>query len=124
MNTISKQSGMSAIGLVFVLLLIGFFALVTLKLLPMYLENFSVATSLESLRNEPELGSKTGPEILQLLMKRLDINDVENVTAKNVAITRTAIGAVVNVKYEVRKDLLGNIDVVGKFDESVELSEH
>lgn len=124
MNTVNKQRGISTIGLVMVLLLIGFFTLIILKVGPMYLENFSVTTSLDSLKNEPELASKTGLEIQNLLMKRLDINDVENVNAKNIAITRPSTGVLVGVKYEVRKSLFGNIDVVGKFDESVELSSH
>jgi hypothetical protein len=123
MKTINKQGGMTAIGLVFVLLLIGFFTLITLKVGPMYLQNFSVVTSLESLKNEPEIASKSVNEILQLLLKRLDINDVDNVTAKDIAITRTSTGIAVNAKYETRKDLFGNIAVVGKFDERVELNQ-
>ncbi|MEO5702651.1 MAG: DUF4845 domain-containing protein [Gammaproteobacteria bacterium] len=123
MNTINKQRGMSAIGLVIVLLLIGFFTLITLRVGPMYLENFSVTSSLASLKNEPDIAAKPGIEILQLLMKRLDINDVENVNPKDIAITRISTGVLVSVKYEVRKALVGNFDVVGKFDESVELNQ-
>ena len=49
MNIIKKQDGMSGIGLLIIVLLIGFFALVTFRVVPMYLENFSVVTALESL---------------------------------------------------------------------------
>ncbi|MEO7557710.1 MAG: DUF4845 domain-containing protein [Gammaproteobacteria bacterium] len=119
MNIIKKQDGMTTIGVLVVLLLIGFFVLITLRLLPMYLESFSVSTALESLKSEPEVASKTGPDILQLLQKRLDINDVEHVGRDNIDIRRTDTGVVISVKYEVRKELWGNIDLVGKFDKSI-----
>lgn len=119
MNIIKKQDGMTTIGVLIVLLLIGFFVLITLRLLPMYLESFSVSTALESLKSEPEVASKTGPDILQLLQKRLDINDVEHVGRDNIDIRRTDTGVVISVKYEVRKELWGNIDLVGKFDKSI-----
>ncbi len=122
MNIIKKQDGMSGIGLLIIVLLIGFFALVTFRVVPMYLENFSVVTALESLKNEPEVGSKTGPEILQLLQKRLDINNVENVKRDNIDIQRTDSGLVVKVKYEVRKVFWGNVDIVGRFDKSITVS--
>lgn len=123
MKNINRQSGITTIVLVLILLLIAFFTLIILKVGPMYLENFSVVTSMESLKKEPEIASRTGEEILQLLMKRLDINDVDNVKAKDISITRTSTGVEVGAKYEVRKDLFGNIAVVGKFDERVQLNE-
>ena len=39
----------------------------------------------------------------------------------NVKITRDGQGYVVTVKYEVRRELIGNLDVVGKFEASEDL---
>ena len=49
MHSLKRQNGMTAIGWMFVLLLIGFFALLALKMVPVYMEYFKVAQSLESL---------------------------------------------------------------------------
>lgn len=117
----TRQAGMSAIGLIFLLLIIGFVTLITLRLLPMYLENFSVATALESLKNEPELAIKSAPEILSLLQKRLDVNNVDNVKRNNIGIKRNDASVTVSIKYEVRKPLIANLDVVSKFDRSIEV---
>ena len=67
MNTLAKQRGVTAIGWMVILGLIGFFALIALKLFPMYSENFSVISSLKSLQNEPQVTQKTKAEILRLI---------------------------------------------------------
>lgn len=115
----TTQYGISTVSMALLLLIGGFLVLVGLRLMPIYLEHWKVVSSLESLSNEPELAAKTGPEILDLLMKRLDVNDVDNVSKENVEIKRADTSVSVRVKYEVRKELIGNIDAVAKFDDSI-----
>lgn len=115
----TAQYGISAVSMALLLLIGGFLLLLGLRLMPIYLEHWKVVSSLESLSNEPELAAKTGPEILDLLMKRLDVNDVDNVSKENVEIKRADTSVSVRVKYEVRKELIGNIDAVAKFDDSI-----
>lgn len=119
MQTINKQRGMSVVTLALLLVLIGFAALVALKLAPIYIEGFKVEASLESLKNQPDVAAKTGPEIERLLLNRLDINDVDNVHHENIEIKRLERGVTVRVKYEVREEMFGNVDVVVKFDRSI-----
>jgi len=115
----TTQYGISTVSMALLLLIGGFLVLLGLRLMPIYLEHWKVVSSLESLSNEPELAAKTGPEILDLLMKRLDVNDVDNVSKENVEIKRADTSVSVRVKYEVRKELIGNIDAVAKFDDSI-----
>ncbi|MEW6354395.1 MAG: DUF4845 domain-containing protein [Pseudomonadota bacterium] len=119
MQTVNKQQGMSAIGAALLLVLIGFLTLLVLKIAPIYIEGFKVESSLESLKNQPEVAAKTGPEIEQLLLNRLDINDVDSVGPQHIEIKRLDRGVTVSVKYEVRREMFGNVDVVVKFDRSV-----
>lgn len=121
MKTIAKQQGITLLGLVCVLGLIAFFVMIALKLVPIYIEYFNVVTSLESLKNEPELINKSPAEVLQLLNRRLDINDVDHVDHKNLRIKRYPGRTEVGVVYEIREPLMGNIDIVTKFDKSVQL---
>ena len=46
----------------------------------------------------------------------------ENVKPNNVKITRDGRGYVITVQYEVRRSLIGNLDVVGKFEASEDLT--
>jgi len=88
MNVYQTQRGMTAIGILIVLSLIAFFTLLVLRLVPPYLENFNVTSSLKSLQQEAGIKDKTPGEIRNLLQRRLDINDVENVKKENVTIEK------------------------------------
>ncbi len=76
MNTWHHQRGMTAIGWLLVLGLIAFFTLVTLRLVPMYLEYAKVVSTLESLPNEPGISKLSKGEIVSIITKRFGVNDV------------------------------------------------
>lgn len=117
----NRQNGMTGIGWLTVLFLIGFFAMLTFKLVPTYLENYSVKNVLESLESEPLITQKSKKEILMMLTSRLITNGVRDI--KNDMITITKKPGLLNVKidYSIRKPMVGNIDVIMTFDEEVEL---
>ena len=121
MNTWHHQRGMTAIGWLLVLGLIAFFTLVTLRLVPMYLEYAKVASTLESLQNEPGISKLSKGEIVSIINKRFDVNDVENVDPRKVLISKERGVLKIGFSYERREHLISNIDVVGKFDKSVEV---
>ena len=62
-NKRHDQRGMTAIGWLLVLGLIAFFTLITLRLVPLYIEYGKVASVLESLPDENRIGSMTSAEI-------------------------------------------------------------
>lgn len=118
-----NQKGMTALGWLIVLALIGFFALVAIRLLPMYMESFEVAGSLESLKNEPFITQKSVAEVASLIQKRFDVNDIKSVNRKtDVKIEKSGGTLKVTVAYESRKHLLGNLDIVGVFNKQVEIN--
>lgn len=121
MRNLQRQQGMTLLGWIVVLGLIAFFVLLTLRLMPNYLENFKVAETLESLRNEPEITRKSPLEIRKLIDRRFMINDVTSIAAKDVQITNEKGRLTVRAQYEIRVPVLGNVDAVTKFDESVEM---
>ena len=119
-----RQQGMTLLGWIIVLGLIAFFVLLTLRLLPNYLENFKVAETLESLRNEPDITRKAPSEVRKLISRRFMINDVTNLDARDVTITNADGRITIRARYEIRMPVLGNVDAVTRFDESVELIRH
>ena len=117
-----KQGGLSLLGFLVVLAVVGFAAYIGMKLFPMYQEYYSVRTALKSLSNEPGVGDMDPSKIQDLFFRRLYINYSENVKPGNVKIERIDGGWNMKVNYEVRRPLVGNLDVVGKFDRTQELT--
>lgn len=121
MQTLKSQRGMTAIGWLIVLGLIGFFVLLALRMIPSYLEYATVSAALESLQNEPGMANKTPQDIRILLGKRFDINDVKTIKAKDVDIVNQGNAYLVGVDYEVRMPVVGNVDVVMSFVKEIEV---
>jgi hypothetical protein len=119
--TIRKQGGMTAIGWILVLALIAVGSLITLRLVPLYLEFYSVTASLKSLQAEPGMGEKAPAQITELLRRRLDVNDVRNVKRDNIRVRRNGAVVLVSVDYEVRVPMFGNVDAVAMFKREVEV---
>ena len=116
-----KQSGLTLIGFIIVLGVVGVFAYCGMKLFPMYSEFYSVKQALKGLSAEPGIANRDPAKVKDLLFRRLYVSYAENVKPNNVKITRDGQGYVVTVKYEVRRELIGNLDVVGKFEASEDL---
>lgn len=121
MNTFRKQRGMTAIGWLIVLGLVAFFALLVLRLTPIYLEHYEVISALESLKSEPYITQKTKPEVKKLLERRFDVNDIKQASVDDVTIDARSGRMTVGIDYEVRVHLLGNIDAAIKFNRSVDM---
>ena len=110
------QRGMTLIGFIIVLALVGFFAYIAMKLVPMYSEYYAVKQALKGLQQEPGIANRDPAKIQDLFFRRLYISYSENVKPEHVKIKRVDNGWQMDVSYEVRKPLLANLDVVGKFD--------
>lgn len=117
-----KQSGLSLVGFLVVLAVVGFAAYVGMKLFPMYQEYYSVRTAMKGLANEPGIADMDPAKVQDLFFRRLYINYSESVKPQNVKFERTDGGWKMRVNYEVRRPLVGNLDVVGKFDTTQDLT--
>ena len=56
------------------------------------------------------------------LERRLDIAYVNSVKKEHVKVFREGGVAKLNIAYEVRVNMVGNLDVIGKFDNTVDLT--
>lgn len=117
-----KQQGITLMSFIIVLAVVGFAAFVGMKLFPMYQEYFAVRTALRGLASDPSMGQKSPAQVRDLFFRKLYVSYSDNVKPENVKIERAPNGWNMTVKYEVRKPLVGNLDVVGKFDTSQVLS--
>ncbi len=122
MNNTDKQRGMTTIGWLIVLFLVGFFALVLVRLAPAYLEYFSVASTLESLKEEPFIAGMSAFEIRKKISRRFDVNDIDAIKHTDVRIERRGGRLLITAEYEVRSPLVANVHIVTSFLKQVEIS--
>lgn len=116
------QKGLTGIAIAAILVMVAFFAMVIIRLFPIYMEHFSVTSHLKSLSNEAGMSVKTNKEIIKTLRKRFEIDDVKNVNDEHIFIEREKGGLVtVAVEYEVRTPAISNVDMVVNFVDEVEL---
>lgn len=118
MNFPHRQRGLTAISMVVVILVVLFFALIAIRLFPVYLDNYKVSTHIKNLVADSNIKTMTDKDILKTLFKRLDLDDVESVKPENVFIERGTQGKgsiVLAVEYEVRRPVFGNVDMVVSF---------
>lgn len=112
----NRQQGITLIGFIVVLGVVGVFAYVGFKLFPMYQEYYAVKSALKGLASEPGIANTDPGRIQTMFLRRLDMSYAQNVRKEHVKIERGDAGWVMTVQYEVRKPLIANLDVVGKFD--------
>jgi hypothetical protein len=86
----------------------------------MYSEYWSVRAAMKAITLEPGAAQLTPQAIWTLLEKRFNIAYVDSVKRENVYLL-TQNGRKLRITYEVRKPLIYNLDVVGKFDHTVDL---
>ena len=122
MSHAAKQTGLTLIGFLFVLAIAGFFAFLIMRLFPVYTEYYSVVSDMKGLANEPGIANQSPAKIQDLFFRRLYISYSENVKPENVKVQRTDNGWKMDVSYEVRKPLISNLDVVGKFNATQDLT--
>lgn len=98
----------------------GFMGTLVLRLAPVYINHFKVVAALNALHNQPEWASSSREQLVASLQKRWDIDSVDEVTAKDVTVSREGQTVKVQVAYAVTRPLVRNIDLVVHFDEAIE----
>ena len=119
----SKQSGVTLIGFLFILIIVGFFAYTAMKLFPSYSEAMGVSKAMNQIATAGTNG-KSIEEIRRDLMFKLGFQYVDDATIKpgDITIQRDAGGAsTLHVDYDKKVPFIYNIDFLLHFNKSVAL---
>lgn len=118
---VGKQRGITLIGFGIVLVLVVFFAYVGMRLVPLYLEYHAVVNAMETLQEDPMSAKLSPGAIRERIMRSLYVSyATDNIKRTDIQIKRQD-GVQVRVAYEVRKPMVGNVDVIVSFDRTVSL---
>jgi hypothetical protein len=116
-----KQAGLTGIGWLTVLALVGFFVLTGLKIVPIQIEAYKVRSALERLNQVPQVTKMPKKEIMKLLTSQFDIDDVTHVKKENIFIESEKGVLTVKIEYENRVPFIKPYEIVGVFKEEVKV---
>lgn len=121
MNLRRKQLGLGLWGLLFVLAVGGFSALVLVKCIPIYLNEASVTRAVHDVASK---SSSSGGEVdiaavRDSLQRRWDIDYISRLQPKDIQVVHDQRGVLLSYDYEAREHLFYNIYIVIHFAEEV-----
>jgi hypothetical protein len=124
MNMHRKVKGITLIGFVIVLAVLGFFGYMAMRLIPAYTEYFGVLKAMEQERIEPGASSKSLDELRRDLNFKFSTQyvDEQNVPPQAITLKREGGAATLRVNYERRVAFMYNIDLLITFDKSISLT--
>ena len=109
---------MSIIGMLILLVFIGVVALIAMQVIPMYVQYYSIKSTIETVRKE-SVGDMSKEEIQRAIQRRFDIGYVNNVLAKDLNIRNDRRGKVLDLVYQDERKLLEGLYVTLKVNESI-----
>lgn len=120
MKRISTQKGLTLMSFLIVLAVVGFFIFVGMKLFPVYNEYWTVVGDMKGLAAEPGVQNLSPEQVRKRLEQRFYVSYVESVGPQQIKVTRQD-GYKLTVAYEVRRNLMYNLDFVASFNKTVSL---
>ena len=123
MRMTNRQRGMSFLGLIALVGFLGFAAVIGLKLIPIYMESWKIDSIMNAVISEPGINDQSRQEVIESMLKRLDIDAVDSVNYTNwkdkLNVTKRKNNVTINVNYEIVTPLIGNLSLLAIFDKSV-----
>ena len=122
-----KQQGMTMVSWIVVISFLGVVMVAALNIIPSYLNYFSAKSILNKLSEDSVTRGKSAKQIKGMIYARFKTNNLRNVDLKK-AITFKNKGAsqgsgyVINLSYEDRGNIMGNLYFVTVFEHEVEIT--
>jgi uncharacterized protein DUF4845 len=118
-----RQRGMTMLGILLIVVVVGAWVYVGIRLTPIYLEYMRVAATLEKVGDEFSSNPGTTEFMLRKGVERhFDIEMVEVITSNDIEINKDGSFFTMRAAYEDTVPLAGNVSVLVEFDKSVEVA--
>lgn len=119
MKSLNKQGGAGLGTILFNMIILVFIGFSVVKVGAFYIDNQSVKKSLQSLDEVTYITKKSEREVHELIRKRLSMNNIKLET-EEIMVEKRSDRLVVDVNYERRVKMFGNIDAVVSFENHYE----
>lgn len=111
-----KQRGAGLSGLFLWSFVLFFVAVLGMKLVPVYIENAAIKSTLIAIANDPVLQNGTKAEIRTSFNKRAQIDDISVVNEGDIEFNKENGQVVLSIIYSVKTPLFANISLYLDFN--------
>ena len=116
-----RQQGMTAIGFILLAVVFSVVGFAGLKLTPLYLEHMKIVSVLNDVKKDLDGQNPSIQQIRAAIGKRLTVEMVTTMKVQDFKIRKTEEGFEVRAQYERRTPYLGNLYLLGVFNDAVEI---
>ena len=113
-----SQRGLTLISLLIVSAVIILFAIIGMKVMPAYIEYFTIKRTLQQLARSPDLRGGNTRDVQGAFDKYAQIDDIKSVAGRDLAVEKHGDGFTASVAYSTRVQLFGNISACIEFEAS------
>ncbi|MNM88976.1 hypothetical protein D3C81_1012000 [compost metagenome] len=112
-----SQKGMSLLGWLVVLAVVAFLASTAFKIIPHYLDYYSIEKAITSVETDKAAEVRSVPEFYSYVGKALQINNIRDLNLQEALDVKQQDNEFhAHLKYEKREPLIENLDLVVHFD--------
>tara|TARA_R110002073_G_scaffold90497_1_gene213595 strand:- start:162 stop:542 length:381 start_codon:yes stop_codon:yes gene_type:complete len=105
------------LGMLCILLMLGFFAMCIIRMLPGYLEYLSVRDIIARVAMDPDTREQSSSDIRRKIANIFNTNQIYLLDPKDVEVFSKGGNTYIDANYEVRLPVMWRIDSVMKFDD-------
>lgn len=118
--SLQQQHGFSKLGLLFSLVVLVCVLSLGLKILPVYIDHNFVRGVAAMLVESGRANAMTQAELREEIAAGMRVNNVRNFDLNSITTNRINGANAVSIVYERRIPLLGNIDIILRFDDQIQ----
>lgn len=115
-----QQRGFTKLGFLCMLVVLVSGLTVALKVLPVYIDHNFVRGIAETLVESGRASSMTQTAVREEIAGSMRVNNIYDFDLEAITSTRASGNTVINIAYERRIALVGNIDIVLSFNEQIQ----
>ena len=115
MTSRQRQQGLGFAGVLLLLIAIVFIAIIGMKLVPAYIEYFTIKKAITAMSQSGELRGGSVADIRKAFDRRAAVDDINVISPQDLEITKEGNEIVISFAYEKRIKLFYNISVLIDF---------
>jgi len=114
-GTVKKQRGISLLGLIVILVVLGMGAMLGFRLFNPYMQYFTIQKTFKALAVSPELRSGNRRDILTAYQRYSMIDSITAISDDDIEVTKDGNTLVISATYSVKVPLVANFNLLIDF---------